>query len=31
MRRFTDERLDMISTIALFRRVGHQLGEDLEF
>jgi hypothetical protein len=30
-RRFTDERLDMVSTLALFRRVGHQLGEDLEF
>lgn len=29
--RFTDERLDMVSTIALFRRAGHQLGEDLEF
>lgn len=30
-RRFTDERLDMVSTLALFRRAGHQLGDDLEF
>lgn len=30
-RRFTDERLDMVSSLALFRRVGHQLGDDLEF
>ena len=30
-RRFSDERLDSVSTLALFRRVGHELGEDLEF
>lgn len=30
-RRFTDERLDRVSTLALFRRVGHELGDDLEF
>lgn len=30
-RRFTDECLGMVSTIALFRRAGHQLGDDLEF
>lgn len=30
-RRFSDERLDSVSTLALFRRVGHALGEDLEF
>lgn len=29
--RFTDERLDMVSTMALFRRLRHQLGDDLEF
>jgi len=29
-RRFSDERLDSVSTLALFRRVGHELGEDLE-
>lgn len=30
-RRFNDERLNMVSTMALFRRMGHELGEDLEF
>lgn len=29
--RFTDEHLDRVSTTALFRRIGHQLGDDLEF
>lgn len=29
--RFSDERLDMVSTMALFRRTGHELGDDLEF
>lgn len=29
-RRFTNDRLDMVSTMALFRRVGHERGEDLE-
>ena len=28
--RFSDERLDSVSTLAFFRRVGHALGEDLE-
>lgn len=30
-RRFSDEHLDGVSTLALFRKLGHQLGEDLEF
>lgn len=30
-RRFTDEHLDIVSTMALFRRLGHKLGDDLEF
>lgn len=30
-RRFTDESLDRVSTVALFRRAHHELGEDLEF
>ncbi|BCK88443.1 hypothetical protein MIZ01_2247 [Sideroxyarcus emersonii] len=30
-RRYSDETLDMVSTTALFRRLKHQLGEDLEF
>jgi len=29
-RRFSDERLDSVSTLAFFRREGHELGEDLE-
>lgn len=29
-RRFSDERLDMLSTVALFRHLGHHLGEDLK-
>ena len=29
--RFTDAHLDMVSTMALFRRLGHQLGDDLDF
>ena len=30
-RRFSDELLDSVSTLALFRQVGHEIGEDLEF
>lgn len=29
--RFTDQHLDTVSTMALFRRLGHQLGDDLDF
>ena len=29
-RRFSDERLDYVSSLAFFRRLGHELGEDLE-
>ena len=29
--RYTDKRIDSVSTLALFRRLGHKLGEDLEF
>lgn len=29
--RFSDQHLEMVSTLALFRRLGHQLGDDLEF
>jgi hypothetical protein len=28
--RYSDERLDMLSTLALFRSVGDELGENLE-
>jgi hypothetical protein len=30
-RRFSDEHLDSVTTFALFKRVGHELGDDLEF
>jgi hypothetical protein len=29
--RFTDAHLDMVSTLALFHRLGHKLGDDLDF
>lgn len=28
--RFTDKNLDLVSTMALFKRAGHALGEDLD-
>lgn len=30
-RRYSDEGLDWVATMALFRRVGHEFGGDLEF
>jgi hypothetical protein len=30
-RRFSDRHLDSVSTLALFRRIGHQFGDDLDF
>ncbi|AXF18913.1 hypothetical protein [Paraburkholderia caledonica] len=30
-RRYSDDDLDGVAAMALFRRVGHQLGDDLEF
>ncbi|WP_233808641.1 hypothetical protein [Paraburkholderia sp. HP33-1] len=30
-RRYTDEDLDSVATLALFRRVDHHFGDDLDF
>ena len=30
-KRFSDEHLNVVSTLALFQRIGHELGEDLDF